>query len=81
MPETPKAIEPSVTDISLLETTFLASSPPDGTELQQANTVLKTVLNKGEALNSLTKRYIARATSALERMYTENTLLRKENTE
>ena len=72
---------PSTTETSLLETSLLASSPPDGTELRQANTALFNVLRRSSVLDSLIKRYIIRAASAFEKTYTEYTRLRKENAE
>ncbi|KAK0839487.1 hypothetical protein LTR91_023567 [Friedmanniomyces endolithicus] len=64
-----------------LDLSLLDSSPPDGTELRQANTVLQQAIERNATLETPVKRYISRATLALEKTVSENTLLRKENTE
>jgi hypothetical protein len=61
-----------------LDTALLCSSPPDGTELRRANTVLRNELAKPGELSSTTKRYIERMTHALEMAQSENVTLRKE---
>ena len=60
-------------DISLLD-----SSPPDGTELREANALLRQELDKGGALATPAKRYTKRMTRALELTQSENVILRKE---
>ncbi len=55
------------------------SSPPDGTELRHANQVANTVVRES-TLQTPVKRYIERATSALERTQSELVLPRKETT-
>jgi hypothetical protein len=81
LPETPNR----TTDTPLtptktpdLDTALLCSSPPDDTELRQANTVLRNELAKPGELSSTTKRYIERMTHALEMAQGENVTLRKE---
>ncbi|KAK0865998.1 hypothetical protein LTR87_015178, partial [Friedmanniomyces endolithicus] len=64
-----------------LDLTLLNSSPPDGTELREANTVLDRAVGGNATIETPVKRYISRATLALEKTVSENTLLRKENTE
>ncbi|KAK1085536.1 hypothetical protein LTR33_002045 [Friedmanniomyces endolithicus] len=64
-----------------LDLTLLNSSPPDGTELREANTVLSRAVGGNATIETPVKRYISRATLALEKTVSENTLLRKENTE
>ena len=49
-----------------LDTALLCSSPPNGTELRRANTVLRNELAKPGELSSTTKRYIERMTHILE---------------
>ena len=61
-----------------LDTALLCSSPPDGTELRRANTVLRNELARPGELSSTTKRYIERMTRALEMAQSENVTLRKE---
>lgn len=85
MPEASRTPLPSIdglpTTTTLLDRSLLNSSPPKGTELQQANSVLNSLVQDNKAIESPVKRYIARATSALEKSNSENTLLRKQNSE
>jgi hypothetical protein len=74
-PTTPKR------DKSALETTLLASSPPDGTDIRRANEELLETVQEATNLPSPAKRYIRRLTSTLEKSNSERTLLRKENKE
>ncbi|KAK0301623.1 hypothetical protein LTR82_018206 [Friedmanniomyces endolithicus] len=64
-----------------LDLTLLHSSPPDGTELREASTVLNRAVGGYATIETPVKRYISRPTLALEKTVSENTLLRKENTE
>lgn len=61
-----------------LDTALLCSSPPDGTELRRANTVLRNELARPGELSSTAKRYIERMTRALEMAQSKNVTLRKE---
>lgn len=85
MPEASRTPPPSTdglpTTTTLLDRSLLDSSPPDGTELRQANLVLNSILREDKPLKSPVKRYIARATTALEKSNSEITLLRKENSQ
>ena len=68
-------------NVSALETTLLASSPPNGTDIRKANEELLETVRKSTNLPSPIKRYIARLTSTFEKSNTERVLLRNENTE
>ena len=85
MPEAPRTPGPLIdgqsTATCLLDRSLLASSPPDGTELRQANSVLNSIVQESSTLESPVKRYIARATAALEKSNSELALLRRENSE
>jgi hypothetical protein len=71
---------PPIETTSDLDLTLLNSSPPTGTELRQATSLINKVVNESN-IASPAKRYISRARAALERTYSENLLLRKENAE
>ena len=71
LPPQPPGESPSL-DLSLLH-----SSPPDGTELREANTVLNSELRKAGSVGSLIKRYAKRMTRAFEATQSELTTLRK----
>lgn len=60
---------------------LLDSSPPDGTELRKAKSVLNSIVWENKTLETPVKRYIARATTALEKPHSEIALLQKETTE
>ena len=82
MPEAPVTplLDPSL-DHSIthcLDHSLLDSSPPDGTELRQANALLCKELDKGGALATPAKRYTKRMTLALETSQSECILLRKQ---
>jgi hypothetical protein len=61
-----------------LDKSLLDSSPPEGTELRQANALLYNELDKGGALATPAKRYTKRMTLAFETAQSENVLLRKQ---
>jgi hypothetical protein len=54
-----------------LDTSLLDSSPPDGTELRQANAVLMRNINSASDLTPRTKRYTGRIARGFERLHTE----------
>jgi hypothetical protein len=54
-----------------LDTSLLNSSPPDSTELRQANAVLMRNINSASDLTPRTKRYTSRMARGFERLYTE----------
>jgi len=64
-----------------LDLSLLASSPPDGTELREANALLHSELDKEQPLLSPAKRYTKRITRALETAQSEVALLRKRLTD
>jgi len=70
MPQTPG--QSSSLDLSLLH-----SSPPEGTELREANTVFNAQIRSVENVPSPAKRYAERMTRALETTQSENVILRK----
>ena len=75
-PSTPPPIDrPEDLDLSLL-----ASSPPEGTEVRRANALVASIVRDSK-ITSPAKRYLERTGSALERVVSENALLRKENKE
>ena len=74
-PVTPSSPEPITRH---LDSSLLNSSPPEGTELRQANALLCKELDKGGALATPAKRYTKRMTLALETTQSENVLLRKQ---
>ncbi|WPH01838.1 Hypothetical protein R9X50_00469200 [Acrodontium crateriforme] len=81
MPTTPSRKTPSpIRTPKDLDRSLLDSSPPEGTTLQQATSLVNSIV-RSSALESPVKRYIERAGLALERTSSENTLLRKENAE
>lgn len=70
-PHTP----PQQTDLDL---SLLESSPPDGTELRQANVLLNTAIKACRDLPSPAKRFTERMTRAFEITNSENVTLRKQ---
>jgi len=64
-----------------LNLSLLNSSPPDGTNLREANAAPNRAVYEITTLESPVKRYISRTTFALEKAYFEVALLRKETTE
>jgi hypothetical protein len=63
-----------------LDRSLLDSSPPEGTELQEAISLVNSIV-RSSTLETPVKRYIERSGAAFERTTSENTLLRKELTE
>jgi hypothetical protein len=68
-------------NVSALETTLLASSPPPETDIQRANKELLERVRNATNLPSPVKRYITRLTSSFKKSNTRVALLEKENTE
>ena len=58
-----------------LETTLLASSPSNGTDIRRANEELLKIVRKATNLLSLAKRYICRLTLMLKKSNSKRTLL------
>jgi hypothetical protein len=63
-----------------LNRSLLDSSLPEGTELREATSLVNSII-RSSTLETPIKQYIERSGSALERIASENALLRKENTE
>ena len=61
-----------------LDLSLLDSSPPDGTELREANALLNLTIKAVEGLPSPVKRYTERMTCAFETTHSENVTLRKQ---
>jgi hypothetical protein len=68
----------TVTNSESLDFSLLNSSPPEGTELQQANALLNAALRDADTLRSPVKRYTARMTRAFEATQSELVAVRKE---
>lgn len=80
-PEEPRpSTPPSLTTTKDLDQTILDSSPPEGTELRQANSLVSTIVRESN-ISSPAKRYLERSGAAFETVVSENALLRKENAE
>lgn len=76
---TPEALPPSTPrQTKCLDLTLLHTSPPDGSELRQANAVFNLQLCNTESVPSPAKRYAQRMTHALEVAQSELITLRKE---
>ena len=71
----PPRTPPQQTDLDL---SLLQSSPPDGTELRQANALLNTAIKACHDLPSPAKRFTERMTRAFEIANSENVTLRKQ---
>jgi hypothetical protein len=61
-----------------LDTSLLDSSPPDGTELRQANAMLMRNINGASDLTSRTKLYTGRMARGFERLHTEKIIIVQE---
>ncbi|GAB7336127.1 hypothetical protein MBLNU13_g08914t1 [Cladosporium sp. NU13] len=61
-----------------LDMSLLDSSPPDGTELRQANSLLNSAISACEDLPSPVKRYTKRMSRAFETTQSENVTLRQQ---
>jgi hypothetical protein len=74
---TPPTTPPPITTPNDLDRSLLDSSPPEGTELRQATSLVNTIV-RSSTLETPVKRYIERSGAALERTSAEIALLRKE---
>jgi hypothetical protein len=77
---TPRVTPPPITTPNDLDRSLLDSSPPEGTELREATSLVNSIV-RSSTLETPVKRYIERSGLALERTTSEVALLRKENTE
>jgi len=77
---TPPTTPPPITTPKDLDRSLLDSSPPEGTELRQATSLVNSIVCSS-TLETPVKRYIERSGAAFERTTSENALLRKENAE
>jgi hypothetical protein len=74
-----RALHPTMTgELPSLDTSLLNSSPPDGTELRQANTLFIAQVQEATGLPSPAKRFAKRMTHALETTQSELVTVRKE---
>ena len=73
----PRVTPPPITTPKDLDRSLLDSSPPEGTELREATSLLNPII-RSSTLDTPVKRYIERSGAAFERTTSENTLLRKE---
>jgi hypothetical protein len=74
---TSRATPPPITTPKDLDRSLLDSSPPEGTELREATSLVNSIV-RSSTLETPVKRYIERSGAAFERTTSENTLLRKE---
>jgi hypothetical protein len=73
-------VTPPITTSNDLNRSLLDSSPPEGTELREATSLVNRIV-RSSTLETPVKRYIERSGAAFERTISENALLRKENAE
>jgi hypothetical protein len=77
---TPPTTLPPITTPKDLDCSLLDSSPPEGTELWEAMSLVNRIV-RSSTLETPVKQYIERSGAAFERTTSENALLRKENAE
>jgi hypothetical protein len=77
---TPPTTPPPITTPKDLDRSLLDSSPPEGTELREATSLVNRIV-RSSTLETPVKRYIERSGAAFERTTSEVAILRKENTE
>jgi hypothetical protein len=77
---TPPTTPPPITTPNDLDRSLLDGSPPEGTELREATSLVNRIV-RSSTLETPVKRFIERSGSALERTISKNALLRKENAE
>jgi hypothetical protein len=77
---TPPTTPPPITTLKDLDRSLLDSSLLEGTELQEATSLVNTIV-RSSTLETPVKQYIKRSGAAFERTTSENALLRKENAE
>jgi hypothetical protein len=74
-----RPLRPSMTgELPSLDLSLLNSSPPDGTELRQANTLFNAQVQEATGLSSPAKRFARRMTRALETTQSELVTVRNE---
>jgi hypothetical protein len=73
----PPTTLPPITTLNDLDRSLLDSSPPEGTELREATSLVNRIV-RSSTLETPVKQYIERSGAALERTSSENALLRKE---
>ena len=66
-----------LSSVDTLDLSLLQSSPPDGTELREANALLRQQLSNSAELATPARRYTKRLTYAFESTQSENVILRK----
>jgi hypothetical protein len=76
----PPTTPPPITTLNDLDRSLLDSSPPEGTELREATSLVNRIV-RSSTLETPVKQYIERSGAALERTSSENALLRRELTE
>jgi hypothetical protein len=74
---TPPTTPPTITTPNDLDRTLLDSSPPEGTELREATSLVNTIV-RSSTLETPVKRYIERSRASFGRTTSEIALLRKE---
>jgi hypothetical protein len=77
---TPPTTPPPITTPKDLDRSLLDSSPPEGTELREATSLVNRIV-RSSTLETPVKRYIERSGAAFERTTSEVAILRKENIE
>jgi hypothetical protein len=77
---TPPTTPPPITTPNDLDRSLLDSSPPEGTELREATSLVNRIV-RSSTLETPVKRYIERSGAALEKTSSKNALLRRELTE
>jgi hypothetical protein len=74
---TPPGTPLTITTPNDLDRSLLDSSPPEGTELREATSIVNSIV-RSSTLETHVKRYIERSGAALERTSAEIAILRKE---
>jgi hypothetical protein len=77
---TPPTTLPPIMTLNDLDCSLLDSSPLEGTELQEATSLVNRIV-RSSTLETPVKQYIKRSGAAFERTSSENTLLQRELTE
>lgn len=75
--EPPRVTPPPITTPNDLDRSLLDSSPPEGTELREATSLVNSIV-RSSTLETPVKRYIERSGAAFERTHSKVTILRKE---
>ena len=77
---TPRVTPPPITTPNDLDRSLLDSSPPEGTELREATSLVNSIV-RSSTLETPVRRFIERSGAAFERIVSEIGILRKENSE